>query len=267
MSVAPLTHMVRGIGTPVVLLNGGMMSAAAWEPVAVDLLARHTVVTCDFRGQLLSPGRAPRTLDGHADDVAALLDHLQTESVHIVGTSFGALVGLVLAMNRPERLRSLCVITATDRITPAMWEGAEVIRDACRRAAAGSGEGALVFDLLGPATFSDRFREQFAEHLAVRRAVFATLPPEWFAGVADLLDALDGVDFREQLSRVRCPVLVLAAGCDLTFPLEHSHELASGIPDARLEIVAGAAHGLVVEEPKRVAGSTLAFLREVEVRS
>jgi len=267
MSMAPLTHIVRGSGTTVVLLNGGMMSAAAWEPVAADLLAQHTVVTCDFRGQLLSPGPAPRTLDGHADDVAALLDHLQAGSVHVVGTSFGALVGLVLAMNRPERVRSLSVITATDRITAAMWEGAEVLRDACRRAATGSGEGPLVFDLLGPATFSERFREQFADHLSARRAAFALLPPAWFEGVAALLDALEGLDLRGRLSRVSCPALVVAAGCDLTFPLEHSRELAAGLPRARLEVVHEAAHGLVVEEPKRVSSLLLSFLRGAEAAS
>src|SRR5689334_9975303 len=112
---SPLFHRVDGSGEPtVVLLNGGMMSTFHWEAVAAKLVALgHRVVRLDLRGQLMSPGPAAPDLAAHADDVAALLGELADGPVVVAGTSFGALVGLVLAANHPERVASLVAMNAT----------------------------------------------------------------------------------------------------------------------------------------------------------
>src|SRR5664279_5163889 len=109
-----LTHRVDGDGSPLLLLNGGMMSMSAWEPVARRLAARHRVIRCDFRGQLLSPGEPRASMEEHADDVAALLDTLGEARVDVVAASFGAYVGLLLAARHPERVRAVVAATVTD---------------------------------------------------------------------------------------------------------------------------------------------------------
>jgi pimeloyl-ACP methyl ester carboxylesterase len=110
-----LAHTVSGDGPPLLLLNGGLMSYPAWEPLAGPLSGRFRLVRCDFRGQLLSPGPAPTTLEGHAADLLQLLDALQIESAHVAGVSLGALVGVTLAAGAPQRVRSLIAMNATDR--------------------------------------------------------------------------------------------------------------------------------------------------------
>jgi 3-oxoadipate enol-lactonase len=74
------------------------------------------------------------------------------------------------------------------------------------------------------------------------------------------LDALEGVDLRSALADVRCPSLVVAAELDRTFPPAASRALASALPEARLEIVPGAGHAVVVEAPERVARLLELFL-------
>jgi 3-oxoadipate enol-lactonase len=254
-----LAHFVRGTGEPLVLLNGGLMSMSAWDAVAVPLEAAHRVVRCDFRGQLLSPGMPPPTLAGHAGDVVALLDHLGLPAVHVAGTSFGGLVGLTLAAAHPERVRSLVVLNATDHVPPEGWSLAESLQEACRVAAEG-GDGGHVLDLLASHTFSAAWIEANAGALAARRMQVATLPAEWFRGLSGLLGILKDVDLRPLLGRVRCPVLVVAAALDRTFPEKRSRALASALPDATLEVVAGAGHALVIEQPGRVADLVTSFL-------
>ncbi len=62
MSSRPLlAHLVEGDGLPLVLLNGGMMTYASWEPIAAVLREQWQVLRCDFRGQLLSPSFGPTT--------------------------------------------------------------------------------------------------------------------------------------------------------------------------------------------------------------
>ncbi len=257
-------HQVTGKtdGDPVVLMNGGLMTFLAWEPVAAGLRPTYRIVTFDFRGQLLSPGPPPASLDGHVDDVLALLDHLAIERAHLVGTSFGAEVGLLLAARAPERVRSVTAVTATERVTAEMWRAAEPLRAACRSAAAG-GDGGVLFDLLVPATFSPAYRAAQAALLAERRRQVAAMPPAWFDGVAALLGALEGLDLTPVLPRVACPVLVVGAALDETFPVEHSRALAAGIAGARLEVVEGSGHALVAEAPERLVAIVRSFLAEV----
>jgi pimeloyl-ACP methyl ester carboxylesterase len=263
MTMPILTHRVTGAesGPPVLLLNGGMMSIAAWEPVAQRLEPEFRVVRCDFRGQTLTPGEEPR-IDGHVADVVALLDSLGIERVHAAGTSFGGIVALLLAARHPERVRSLAAITTTDRITPEMWQGTLRLREAALAGAAG-GDGGQVLDLLLPGTYTAEYLEAQRDALTFHRRWVASLPQVWFRGVAAILSALEALDLTSDLPQIACPTLVLAGEHDVTFPLEHSRALAAAIPEARLEIVQGGAHGLVIEQSGRVAEILLSFFQSV----
>jgi len=252
-----LAHRVTGDGVPLVLLNGGLMTIASWEPIAAPLERRFRVVRCDFRGQLLSPGVPPGSLDGNADDVARLLDELGIPDAHVAGASYGAEVAMILAARHPTRVRSLAVVTATDRLEAAGHEGARRLREAARAAAAG-GDGGRVLDLLVPGTFSAAYQEKKRDALAARRRQVASLPTAYFEGLDGLLAALERLDLRDVLPRISCPTLVLAADGDLTFPTERSRALAAAIHGARLLVVPGS-HGLVVEDPARVATALEGF--------
>ncbi len=261
---AVLTHRVDGAGPPLVLLNGGLMSLAAWEPVARALAARCQVVRCDFRGQLLSPGEPPATLEGHVADVLALLDHLALSRPHVAGTSFGAFVAVKLAARHPERVASLALLAAADRVKKSSDDVALglALREACRAAAAG-GDGGRVLDLLAQETYSPEWLAARSELLRQRREQVAALPPAWFHAVEKYLHALDGLDLRPDLARVLCPSLVVAAEVDRIFPVGASRALAARLREATLEIVEGAGHAVVVEAPDAVARILESFLARV----
>ena len=262
-SPPPLTQSEIGKGTGVLLLNGGLMSMAAWDSVAVPLSAEHCVIRCDLRGQLLSAGPVPADLSGHAADVAELIERRGDGPVHVAGTSFGGLVAMVLAMEYPHLVRSLVVITATERVTPEMWDNTQHLRTLVRQAAAGGGADAMM-EVVEAGTFSTEFRTTYAAVLQARRQSLSSLPAAWFAGLDGLLANLEGVDLRAQLARIRCPTTVVAGERDLTFPLEHSIALAAGIPGARLEVVPQAPHGLVIEQAAAAAGIISGAVAAVE---
>lgn len=257
-----ITHRLTGPehAPPVILLNGGLMTMAAWEPIAGVLSESFRVVRCDLRGQILSPGEPEPRIEAHVEDVIALLDHLGIERVHLAGTSFGALVALRLAAFRPERAASIAVIAATDLITPEVWEGSVHAREAALAAAAGAGDGGRVLDLILPVTYTPRYLEAFREVLAAHRARVAALPDIWFLGTARILSALEDLDLTPILPDIQAPALVIAGEEDRMFPPERSRALAAGIPGARLEILPGASHGMVIERPFDVAALLHGFL-------
>jgi pimeloyl-ACP methyl ester carboxylesterase len=264
-SVSVLAHRVDGEGEPLVLLNGGMMSMSSWDDLLPPFAARFRVVRCDFRGQLLSLGEPPADIAGHVAEVVRLLDHLAIDRAHLVGTSFGAEVGLALAARHPERARSLVAATATDVASGALREGIVRLRAACLEVLAGGDRG-LVFDLSLPLFYSPAFLAAHQNELEWRRHQVNRLPDEWFTAGERLLAALTEMDLRPLLPLIACPVLAIAAADDEIMPLEHMRALADAIPGARLAVVPDCGHVLVIERAEQFVTLCLDFLAEVQTQ-
>lgn len=252
-----LPHRALGAGEPVLLLNGGMMTIGSWEPIAAPLAERFRVHLCDLRGQLLSTLPAPARLEEHVEDVDRLLESLGEGPVHLLGTSFGAEVGLLLAALRPARVRTLTVVAATDLFTQAMFDVGAPVLAACREALSGGDRG-RVLDAIAAYAYRPEWLEAHREELAARRLGVAALPDRWFEGVADLVGSLRGVDLTPHLGGIRCPVHVIAAGCDAVMPLDRVRALAAKVPGARLTVLPGAGHAVVAEDPGLVVELFLA---------
>ena len=95
-------------GIPVLFLHGGFANSDYWGFQIQELKSVYRCILMDSRGQgRSSMSSANITYDLMTTDVVALLDHLEIASTHLIGWSDGAIIGLNLAMNYPERLSSL----------------------------------------------------------------------------------------------------------------------------------------------------------------
>jgi 3-oxoadipate enol-lactonase len=249
-----LTHRVDGDGPPLILLNGGMMSIAAWDPFAIPLARHARVVRCDFRGQLLSGGPFPKSLEEHSRDVVDLLDALSIESAHWIGVSFGAEVAMAGAAQHPDRVRQLTIISATERTDAKMREDAAIGRGLAERAATGSAQdGAELFRRIASTTWSEEWlARQPADFIQSRAQKMGSMPAAFFSGAAAILTLLEDLDLTPVLGQITAPTLVIGGSGDALFPPEHSRAIAAAIPGARLEIIEGGSHGLIFEKYDRV---------------
>ena len=98
-----LYYETHGTGQPLVLLHGGLGSGEMFGPAVTALADHHQVILPDLQAH----GRTAdidRPLDVRlmADDIAALIDHLELESPDVVGYSLGGGVALQTAMKYPE---------------------------------------------------------------------------------------------------------------------------------------------------------------------
>jgi 3-oxoadipate enol-lactonase len=258
-----LTHRVDGEGaplvlTPLVLLNGGMMSIGAWQPFVAPLSARYHIIRCDFRGQLLTPGPFARSFEEHALDVVEVLDELGIERAHVLGVSYGGEVAMTLAALHPSRVERLTVISATDYTADWMRRDAVEGRELAERAARGEGTGGELFRRVAAATWSEAWlAKQPPDFLEQRARQVSALPPAYFEGMAALLGLLETLDLRPLLPRITAPALVLAGANDRIFPLEHMRAIAAAIPGAQLEVVPDTGHGLLMERADRVLAALL----------
>lgn len=259
----PLGHRLDGERGEVVLtLNGGMMTYGSWAPVSDHLGDEYRLLGCDFRGQLRSPGAAHPNIADNVGDVVALLDALGLEKVHVLGTSFGAEVGLVLAAEHPQRVRSLAAVTAVDRTPPGMAENSHRLQVLARRTAEGEASQAL-HDALVEDIYSASYRAAHRATLAERGAHTAALPKAWYEGLTGILTAVADFDLTPYLQRIVCPTLVVHAAQDRVMPLARVRALADGIRNAEWRRHPTSGHALVVEDPAwlgRLYGRFLADL-------
>lgn len=246
-----LTHRVDGEGPPLLLLNGIAMSMGAWGRIAETLAERFQVIRCDFRGQLLSPGPGPRDPSHNVGDLVALLDALNVDSVHLVGTSYGAAVAAIFAAEQPARAQSLVSIASADGFDEEMAEEIGRWRRACRDVLEGA-PGRRVAEVLEPVAYSKAYLQAHEQERAIARDAMDDIPRRWFEDLLSLLEAADNFDLSPWLGRIRCPTLIVAAGADQFIPPARCRALSEAIPGARFDTIFGAGHAVVIEKPQVV---------------
>jgi 3-oxoadipate enol-lactonase len=94
--------------------------------------------------------------------------------------------------------------------------------------------------------FAPEFQAQHPDLMRDRREAFLRTDRQVFCAACD---ALAELDLRPRLAVVKVPVLVLVGEHDEATPPPMSHELAAGLPDARLKIIAGCAHVPQLQAP------------------
>ncbi len=236
-----------------VLSNGVLMSTASWAFQTPVLSRRHRLLLYDCRGMWQSehpPG--PYTMEMHADDLAGLLDLLGIEQAHIGGTSYGAEVSMVFALNYPERTRSLVVTSAVSQVDPLLKGLIDIWIGAART---GDAEG--LYQAVYPLTFSENWIAANQETLRLARERYETLD---FGAFLELLLCFSALDITADLHRIAAPTLVVAGELDLLKPRKYSEIIAREIPDVEFALIPQAGHAAMWERPGVFNSLILGFL-------
>jgi 3-oxoadipate enol-lactonase len=220
--------------------DGGMWA----DQVGPVLDAGFRVLRADMRGHGGSEAVAPPyTMDALADDLAALLDALAIERVHLVGLSIGGMLAQSLAIRYPAKLVSL-VLCDTQPSAPASARSAwsaplAMVKQANSLAPVRSG--------LLKAWLTDTFK---ASHPARWQQIHDTIVATSVLGFEGCVAAMSEFDYSAALPAVQIPALVVYGADDPLTPAAENQRLAALIPGARLEAIAAAKHLPNVEQPE-----------------
>jgi aminoacrylate hydrolase len=234
---AEIYYEESGRGHPLLLVPGLSGQGSFWSPQVADFSRDFRVVIHDHRGAGQSThSRITYSVEQMADDVLRLMDALRIEAAHFVGHSTGGAIGQVIAVEHPQRLRSL-VLSATwagpdpyfRRVFESRKEVLETLGlEAYLRASA--------LFLMPPAWVSANDRTLTEQHRAARASA---APVEV---MTSRIDAIVRHDRRARLAEIRMPTLVIVAQDDMITPRFYSDELASRVPGAKLVVLDGGGH-------------------------
>lgn len=235
---------------PSFLTDGGM-----WDGQVRALGAIARTVVLDPPGHGHSEVPPPFSLDDNARAVLDALDALSVKRFVMAGLSWGGMLAMRLAVIAPDRVRAIALLdtsAAPERMSARVRYRAMLTTHRRVGLPAWVAERRVL-----PLFFSDetlRENRTLAENFW-RDAVGFPREGVYKSGKA----IFQRGDFRDQLSRVRCPALVMCGAEDRATPPDRAREIASRISGAEMALVEGAGHLSALEQPERVNASLVPF--------
>jgi poly(3-hydroxyoctanoate) depolymerase len=253
---APSVRVARiGQGEPLLLINGLGANLEMWQPLVRELAPRHELIGFDLPGTGRSARpRWPLRMPQLARLVTELLDELGYEKPDVLGYSLGGIVAQELARRAPERIRRLVLcattpglpsvppdpIVTTLMLTPARYWNRQLAE--------------LILPIIaGGRTARD-------PGVLEKGLEMRLVQPPSALGYLYQLYALSGWTSHPWIRSVRHESLVLHGDHDPVVPLANGRYLADALPHGRLEVLSGAGHLFLLDEPASVAPALLEFL-------
>ena len=211
----------HGDGDPLVLLHpgGAGVDARAFGPNLGSLTAQFCVHTPERRAHGHTPDVAgPITFDAMAQDTIAFMETVVGRQAHVVGSSDGAVVGLLVALRRPDLIDRLVLVAGVFHFNG--W----------------------LPHVIDPNVEPPEFLARLYEEVSPDRAGHYQVVVDKLARMHWEEPILEADDLGELRSRT-----LVMVGDDDEVRLEHALAMYRGIPDAELMVVPGTSHGLLVE--------------------
>ena len=231
-------------------------SLESWDDVVPRFAGSRRVLRYDTRGAGLSQKvRGELGIDTMAADIVALLDNIGIfGKVALAGVAVGGAIALYFAARYPERTSAVVVGSpatgvAPDRRAAALERVAQVEAAGMAFAVDTAMLNGYAPELRGDITRFERFRARWLGN-----------DPKSYATIWRMLA---GTEMQDELTRIRCPVLVIGGSLDRVRPPPLAQEVAKAIPGARY-IEARTGHYMAVQTPDLLADCIDDFLKVVD---
>jgi len=234
----------RSTKPPLVLIHGAGGDHLSWPP-EIRRQADARVFSLDLPGHGKSEGPGRQSVADYADSMVGFMNAAGLARAVFVGHALGGAIALTLAIDHPECVAGIGLISSGPRIPIASSVLENAVNPATFNLAVQSLE-----ELMHIPQDAKYLKDLIHKHLS-------SIRPTLFHGD---LRACDRFDVTTCLDAIRTPVLVLCGTEDQLTPRRYSESLAVQIPGAALQTIDGAGHLVMLEQPRRVSALLSVFL-------
>ncbi|GAA2483202.1 alpha/beta fold hydrolase [Streptomyces longisporus] len=235
-----------GDGVPLVFIHGWTADRHRWDHQMAHFAEKRRVIRLDLRGHGDSSGAGVPTVAELADDVLALLDHLDVERAVLVGHSMGGMIAQTITLDHPERVERLVLVGSIARMTYSRGRGLLMAASTL-----------VPYKLFVATNIQRAFapgypREEVRAHIKASAAT----PREV---VMTLYGAMRAFDVLDRVGEIRVPTLLIHGYYDIQLPVRQMLRMAKAYPDAEVRII-DAGHELPLEKPAELTTALERFL-------
>ena len=266
-------------GPALVLCPGLGGGAAIWQPFVDRFGDRYRLLTWDYRGLYRSGAAsdpAAYAMSDHVADLLSLLEHEAVEAPLLIGWSMGVQLGLEVHREHPELPSAFVAIHGTSGRPLSTAFGSSSTEWIAPLVLAALRQVGDRFSLVGPRltrsstvvqTFvrASRILGFMSDRLDVD--AFRDMAEDWtrldLRIYAEIFERLGAHDASELLASIATPTLVIAGDRDRFTPAHLARQMAAEMPNATLEVIAGATHFGLLEYPDPIVRSVERFLDDL----
>lgn len=240
---------VDGVGKPVIILNGIMMSTKSWRFLVPSLNnANLQVITVDFFDQGESDDFLDYTYrqDIQADLVKALIDHLGLVKPVIYGVSYGGEVSIIFAIKYPDVASKFILCNTGSYTNPWLkdiGDGWNIIGK--------TRNGECYYDVTIPVVYSPQFYDSKQDWMNARKALLVPGPfsdQKFLERMERLVHSSETLDQRANLHLIQEPCLIVTSEYDMLLPRPQQQILRDNIPHNSWVVIPDAGHGFMYED-------------------
>jgi pimeloyl-ACP methyl ester carboxylesterase len=248
-----------GNGRPLLVLNGFAATSADWDPSLIaGLASSNELILLDNRGIGSSTyDGTPFDIARLADDAAHVVEALGFYRTNVLGWSMGGFIAQTLALQDPDRVNKLILLstdaggTDADLASPAV--GSELIDTS----GTAHEQARRLLSLLFPSDVAESFYRQFGDMVAAARA---RLSPDLVNRQAAAMDAWHRSGIGSRLREINARVLIATGTDDVVIPPSNALKLVNAIPSAWLAQFPGGGHGFMAQYSRALADLINCFL-------
>lgn len=252
-----LYYETHGDGPPLLLIAGFNQSSLSYLPF-IDPLSKHfRVILFDNRGTGQSD--APEggyTIKMFAEDTAALLDQLEIESCHILGTSMGTLIAQKICIDHSDRVKKVILCAPFAKLPNIAIHN---IRTQLKLLTKGFSPGDLM-ELNAAWLLSNKFLGSEESIRQFLKDIASNPYPSTPQGVFSQAEALCNADLRQEVEKIPHEVLLLVGEQDIDSPPYCAEFLQQKIPNCRIHLFKDMGHMFNYENPLATCKRVLEFL-------
>ncbi|WP_137135793.1 pyrimidine utilization protein D [Rhizobium sp. FKY42] len=242
---------------PTILLSSGLGgSGAYWAPQIPALSKRFRVITYDHRGCGNTGGEVPVTggIAAMADDVLEIVEALGLTRFDFMGHALGGLIGLDIALRRPDLIEKLILINAWSKADPHSGRCFDVRLELLEKS------GVPAFVKAQPLfLYPSWWMSENAERLA-RDDAHGITHFQGKENVTRRIAALRAFDVDTKLDRISCKTFVMATKDDLLVPFTRSVRLDQGLTHSTLSVWDHGGHAMNITLSDRFNAEVGEFL-------
>ena len=232
----------RGQGPPLVFLHGLGGTSGSWNPQLTYFAPTRRCLAWDMPGYGDSLPAAALTYEVIADRLVEFLDDADIESADLVGLSFGGMHALHTALRHPERINKMVLANTSpafgmDGTDPDEWKQQRL--EPLDEGKTPAQLAPTILDAIAGRPLAAAIRSDLIE-------AFGRISPD---GLRYAVECLPHNDIRDRLHKIGHECLVIAGELDQETPVSYAQVLADGLPNARLEVLAGVGHLSPSEDP------------------